>query len=181
MNRRNGLVCGSILLATMAMPGRAEKRLDPEVHKLAPTIGVYAPDRFRTTLSASLRYEYNMRKSYAFGVSAGAVNVSQEYFADAGMGAPEQGEAFSIFYYGRFLKTAPMGPFTRYGILGFGITRQHSESNITGEIGAGLRIPWTGNYTMDLEVNDYIFPSDHVDGFFINNNMEVSLGISFFL
>jgi hypothetical protein len=181
MNKFAQWISALFMVVGLATPSRAEKKLEPNVHKITPTLGVYAPDRFRTTLSASFRYEYNMQKSYSFGISAGAVNVSQEYFADAGMGAPEQGDPFSIFYYGRFMKYGLMGPFTRYSILGFGITRQHSESNLTAEVGLGVKFPWSEKNTLEFEINDYIFPSDHVDGFYINNNIEISLGVAFYL
>ena len=98
-----------------------------------------------------------------------------------GIPLPEQGSSSVLHYDGRFSYAFPVGTVIPYGTVGLGVTRQHSESNLTLSFGIGTRVPIGKKAYMRYEINDNIFTSCKGNTSFTNHNLEFALGISFFL
>jgi len=159
----------------------AKAQFDSRVHELYPFLGLYAPDRFESSLALGIRYEHHFDDRLSLGASVGFAKAGQEFFQEAVGVAAEQGSATVIFYNGRVTHTFPMGAVIPYGVIGLGVTRQHSESNLTISLGIGTKIPIGRITYLRYEVNDYIFSSGEDNTSYTNHNLEFSVGISFYL
>ncbi|NIR51626.1 outer membrane beta-barrel domain-containing protein [candidate division KSB1 bacterium] len=152
-----------------------------QVHELYPFIGVYAPDRFQNSIALGVRYEQHLDDRWSFGATLGFAKAGQEFFQRALGAAPEQGSSTVIFYHGRVTYDFPFGGVTPYTVGGLGVTRQHSESNLTLSLGFGTKFPIGERTRLRYEFNDHIFTSGENNTAWTNNNLEFSVGISFYL
>ncbi len=151
------------------------------VHELFPFAGLYAPDRFQHSIALGVRYEYHFDARLSLGATLGFAKAGQDFFQKALGAAPEQGSSTVIFYNGRVTRTFPFRGVVPYGVLGLGVTRQHSESNLTISMGIGTKFPIGARTYMRFEFNDHIFTSGQGNTSWTNNNLEFATGISFFL
>ncbi len=168
-----------IAFISIAIPGFAQNK--PLVHELYPMIGFYAPDRFQNSFTGGIRYAYHFDRNFSLGASIGFAKAGQEYYRKVGLAAPEQGSSTVIYYNGRATRSFLVRSILMYGILGLGVTRQHDESNFTVSVGMGSKLPlWSKTY-LRYEFIDHIFTSGQKNTAWTNNNLEFSVGISFFL
>ncbi len=151
------------------------------VHELFPFAGFYAPDRFQNSITLGVSYEHHFDERFALGGMLGIAKAGQDFIQKAGLAAPEQGSSTVIYYNGRLTHSFPFGGVTPYAIAGLGVTRQHSESNLTFNIGVGTKFPIGRTTYLRYEINDYIFSSGQDNTAWTNNNLEFSFGVSFFL
>lgn len=151
------------------------------VHELFPFAGLYAPDRFQNSIALGVRYEYHFDARLSLGATLGFAKAGQDFFQKALGAAPEQGSSTVIFYSGRVTRTFIYRGVIPYGTLGLGVTRQHSESNLTISPGAGVKFPVGARTYLRFEINDHIFTSGQGNTSWTNNNLEFAAGISFFL
>lgn len=151
------------------------------VHELFPFIGFYAPDRFQNSYAVGVRYEHNLDRQWSFGATVGFAKAGQTFFQRAIGAAPEAGSATVIYYNGRVTRTLYYAGVIPYAVGGLGITRQHSESNLTLNLGLGTKFPMGDVTYLRFELNSYIFRSGRDNTAWTNNNLEMSVGISFFL
>lgn len=151
------------------------------VHELFPFLGLYAPDRFQSSMTVGVRYENHLSQRFAFGGTIGFAKAEQKFFQQAVGLAVEQGSATVIFYNGRIAYGFPLASVIPYLTAGLGVTRQHSESNLTVSLGVGTKIPVGEKTYLRWEMNDHIFSSGQDNTAWTNNNLEFSAGISFFL
>ncbi len=168
-----GLLLGTGSHLTAAPPQR--------VHELFPFVGLYAPDRFQNSLTIGVRYEHHFDRNWSLGGTLGFAKAGQEFFQQALGAAPEQGSATVVFYSGRLTRTYFFRGIVPYGTLGLGVTRQHSESNLTVSLGLGAKFPVGRNSYLRFEFNDHIFRSGSGRTAWTNQNLEFSAGLSFFL
>ncbi|MFQ5637935.1 MAG: outer membrane beta-barrel protein, partial [bacterium] len=152
-----------------------------EVHELYPFMGVYAPDRFQNSFAVGIRYEHHVDNRLSLGATLGFAKAGQEFVQQALGAAPEQGSSAVIFYSGRVTHIFPFGRIIPYVVAGLGVTRQHSESNLTLSLGFGAKFPIGERTYLRYEFNDHIFTSGENNTAWTNNNLEFSAGISFFL
>lgn len=150
-------------------------------HELFPFIGFYAADRFQNSLTLGVTYEHHFDDRFALGGSVGIAKAGQNFIQKAGLAAPEQGSATVIYYNGRLTHSFPFGGVTPYAIVGFGVTRQHSESNLTFNLGVGTKFPIGRTTYLRYEINDFIFSSGQDNTSWTNNNLEFAFGVSFYL
>ncbi|HEX9654858.1 MAG TPA: outer membrane beta-barrel domain-containing protein [bacterium] len=151
------------------------------VHELYPFVGLYAPDRFQNSITLGVRYEYHFDARLSLGATLGFAKAGQDFFQKALGAAPEQGSSTVIFYNGRLTRMFPFRGVIPYGVLGLGVTRQHSESNLTVSLGMGIKFPIGARTYIRFEMNDHIFASGQGNTSWTNNNIEFAGGISFFL
>lgn len=179
------VVCLLILPASLLVAQDAPKRLKqpkaPSRHELFPFAGVYAPDRFQSSVNIGFRYDYHFADHLALGASVGFAKAGQTFFQQVGIAAPEQGSANVLYYNGRISFYRAFGRAIAYLVGGVGVTRQHSESNLTGSIGVGTKFPVGRIIYLRYEVNDHIFRSGKDATAWTNNNLEVAVGLSFSL
>jgi len=168
-----------LFLLAAASVGSAQN--SQPVHELFPYTGFYAPDRFQNSLNFGVRYEYHFERRLSFGATLGFASAGQDYFQQLGLPAPEQGSSTVIYYNGRVTHSRPIGSVIPYVTAGLGVTRQHSESNLTLSIGIGTKFPIGKTTYLRYEINDHIFSSGQGNNSWTNNNIEVALGVSFFL
>jgi len=168
-------------IITLSMAGHANAQVSSKVHELYPFLGLYAPDRFESSIAFGVRYEHHFDYRLSLGASVGFAQAGQEFFQNAVGFAAEQGSSTVIFYNGRITHTFPVGQVIPYGVVGLGVTRQHSESNLTISLGLGTKIPVGERTYLRWEMNDHIFSSGQDNTSHTNNNLEFSVGISFFL
>jgi outer membrane beta-barrel protein len=151
------------------------------VHELFPFLGLYAADRFQNSIALGVRYEHHFDARLSLGATLGFAKAGQDFFQKALGAAPEQGSSTVIFYSGRVTRIFPYRGVVPYGTLGLGVTRQHSESNLTLSLGAGTKFPIGARTYLRFEINDHIFKSGQGNTSWTNNNIEFATGISFFL
>ncbi len=176
--RRNLLLLSHLVALGLCPSLAAQPATDHEIFLFS---GFYAPDRFQNSLALGLRYEHHFDERLAFGAALGFAKAGQDFFQQAGLAAPEQGSSTVIYYNGRVTHSHPFGAVIPYLVAGLGITRQHSESNLTFNIGLGTKFPIGRSTFLRYEINDYIFSSGQGNTSWTNNNLEISLGISFYL
>lgn len=169
------------LLLFLAISTAAFAQRSQPVHELFPYTGFYAPDRFENSLNLGIRYEYHFDRLLSFGATLGFANAGQDYVQELGLPAPEQGSSTVIYYSGRVTRTHPIGRVIPYATAGLGVTRQHSESNLTVSLGIGTKFPIGKTTYLRYEINDHIFSSGQDETSWTNNNIEFALGVSFFL
>lgn len=150
-------------------------------HELFPFGGFYAADRFQNSLTFGVRYDHHFHDKFSLGATIGFAKAGQEFFQNAVGVAPEQGTSTVIFYNGRVTKSFPVGSVIPYFAGGLGITRQHSESNLTLSLGFGAKFPLGEKTFLRYEINDHIFTSGRDNTAWTNNNLEFAFGVSFFL
>lgn len=170
-----------LLLVNAGLCSRASAQSAPLVHELYLSLGLYAPDRFQNSISASVRYEYHFDPKFSLGAAVGFAKAGQDFFQKVGLAAPEQGSSTVIYYDGRVTQAFPVGQVIPYAVAGLGITRQHSESNLTITLGIGTKIPIGERSFLRYEINDHIFSSGQGNTSWTNNNLEFSAGFSFYL
>ncbi len=151
------------------------------VHELFPFGGLYAPDRFQNSLCIGVSYEHHFDHRLSLGATIGFAKAGQDFFQKALGAAPEQGSSTVIFYNGRVTHAFPVGKVIPYGVFGLGVTRQHSESNLTFSLGIGTKFPIGEKTYLRYEINDHIFSSGQGNTSWTNNNLEFAVGISFYL
>lgn len=151
------------------------------VHELFPFVGLYAADRFQNSLALGVRYEHHVDGRLSLGATLGFAKAGQNFFQKALGAAPEPGSSTVIFYSGRVTRAFPYRGVAPYATLGLGVTRQHSESNVTISPGMGVKFPIGARTSVRLEINDHIFTSGRGRTSWTNNNIEFAAGISFFL
>jgi outer membrane beta-barrel protein len=151
------------------------------VHELFAFGGLYAPDRFQSSLCIGVSYEHHFDHRLSLGATIGFAKAGQDFFQKALGAAPEQGSSTVIFYNGRVTRAFPVGKVIPYGVVGLGVTRQHSESNLTFSLGIGTKFPIGEKTYLRYEINDHIFSSGQNNTSWINNNLEFAVGISFYL
>lgn len=151
------------------------------VHELFPFIGLYAPDRFQSSMTVGVRYENHLNPRFSFGGTLGFAKAEQKFFQQAVGLAAEQGSATVVFYNGRVAYGFPISNVVPYLTAGLGVTRQHSESNLTLSLGIGTKVPLGEKTHLRWEMNDHIFSSGQANTSWTNNNLEFSVGFSFFL
>ncbi len=151
------------------------------MHELFPFTGFYAPDRFQNSLNLGVRYEYYFDDRLSMGAAIGFARAGQEYYQQVGLAAPEQGSSAVIYYNGRVTHSIPLGKVIPYAVVGLGVTRQHSESNLTFSIGIGTKFPIGKTTYLRYEISDHIFSSGNNETSWTNNNIELAVGVSFFL
>lgn len=167
----------ALLLA--ASPGWTQN--SGRTHELFPYLGFYAPDRFENSFSIGVRYEHHFDRRLSLGGSIGFASAKQDFFQKAVNIKPEQGSSTVIYYNGRLTHAFPFGPVVPYLVVGLGVTRQHSESNLTFTVGFGTKFPVGKRTFLRYEFNDHIFSSGQDNTAWTNNNLEFSAGISFYL
>ncbi len=150
-------------------------------HELYPHTGLYAADRFQNSLNLGVVYDYHFDRRLSMGASFGFARAGQEYVQKVLSAAPEQGSSTVLYYNGRITYAVPFGKIIPYGITALGVTRQHSESNLTFSLGIGTKFPIGKTTYLRYEINDHIFSSGKDNTSWTNNNMEFSIGVSFFL
>ncbi len=178
MKTRKVIFC---LLVSFSLVGTAFAQHGGSVHELYPFTGFYAPDRFQNSLNFGIRYEHHFDARLSLGATVGFAHAGQDYFQKVGLAAPEQGSSTVIYYSGRVTHTRPIGRVIPYGTVGLGVTRQHSESNLTFSVGIGTKFPIGKSTYLRYEINDHIFSSGQGNTSWLNNNIEFAVGISFFL
>ncbi len=151
------------------------------VHELYPVVGLYAADRFQNSFAGGIRYDYHFDRRFSLGASIGFAKAGQDYFQKVGLAAPEQGSSSVLYYNGRVTQAFPVGSVTPYGVIGLGVTKQHSESNFTVTLGIGTKIPLGKKIYLRYEFSDHIFSSGQNNTAWTNNNLEFSVGLSFYL
>jgi outer membrane beta-barrel protein len=144
-------------------------------------MGIYAPDRFQSSFTGGFRYEHHFDQRFSLGAGIGYARAEQGYFQQIGIPLPEQGTATVLHYDGHFSYAFPVGTVIPYGNVGLGVTRQHSEANLTLTFGIGTRVPLGQKTYLRYEMNDHIFTSGKDNTSWTNHNLEFTLGISFFL
>ncbi|MFQ5603760.1 MAG: outer membrane beta-barrel domain-containing protein [bacterium] len=178
MNNRIGYL--TILILQLFWDSLFGQNISRE-HELFPFVGFYAPDRFQNSLTLGVRYENHLDRRFAFGATVGFAKAGQDFFQKAVGAAAEQGSATVIFYDGRLTYAMRMNEVIPYGVFGLGVTRQHSESNLTLSLGVGIKFPAGEKSYWRFEINDHIFSSGQGNTSWTNNNLEISGGISFYL
>jgi len=54
------------------------------VHELFPFLGLYAPDRFQSSMTVGVRYENHLSQRFAFGGTIGFAKAEQKSFSPMG-------------------------------------------------------------------------------------------------
>jgi len=170
-----------VIVASLGLSIPMEAQNVLRVHELYPFVGLYAPDRFQSSFSVGVRYEHHFDQRLSLGGTIGFAKAGQDFFQKIGFAAPEQGSSTVIFYNGRVTQSFPVGTVIPYVAVGLGVTRQHSESNLSFNIGVGTKIPLGKKTFLRYEFNDHIFSSGQDNISWTNNNLEFAVGISFYL
>jgi outer membrane beta-barrel protein len=150
-------------------------------HEMYLHTGFYAADRFQNSLNIGIAYDFHFASRFSMGASFGFARAGQEYIQKVLSAAPEQGSSAVIYYNGRITHSVPFGKIVPYSIIALGVTRQHSESNLTFSLGLGTKFPIGRTTYIRYEINDHIFSSGKDNTAWTNNNLEISIGVSFFL
>jgi outer membrane beta-barrel protein len=150
-------------------------------HEIVPFIGMYAPDRFETSFSLGLRYFYRIDSRFGVGATFGIATAKQDYVEKVTRFRPDLGSDTVVYYTARMTQTFFAGPTEPYMIFGLGLTRQHDESNFTFSLGGGTRVRLTEKLVMRYELIDNIFSSGTNETSYTANNLEILVGVGFFL
>ncbi len=150
-------------------------------HELVPIIGLYAPDRFETSFSIGLRYFYKIDSRLGVGASFGIAKAKQDYLEKVTLIRPDLGGDMVLYYNARLTQTFFNGATEPYLVFGLGLTKQHDESNFTFSLGGGTRVRLSRKLTMRYELIDNIFSSGTKNASYTANNLEILVGVGFFL
>lgn len=170
-----------LFIINLGMGTSTYAQTSARVHELFPFAGFYAPDRFQNSLALGVRYEHHFDERLSLGATIGFAKAGQDFFQQVGLAAPEQGSSTVIYYNGRVTHSLPVGRVIPYAVVGLGVTRQHSESNLTFSLGIGTKFPIGTKTYLRYEINDHIFSSGQDNTSWTNNNLEFAVGISFYL
>jgi outer membrane beta-barrel protein len=150
-------------------------------HELAPFIGMYAPDRFETSLSFGVRYHYRIDSRFGVGATFGIASAKQDYVEKVTRFRPDLGGDGVMYYTARMTQTFYNGATEPYMVIGLGLTRQHDESNFTFSLGGGTRVRLSSKLALRYELIDNIFSSGTNETSYTANNLEIIVGVGFFL
>lgn len=171
----------SIIMVVLTTNMNLFAQMSSREHELYAHTGFYAADRFQNSLNLGVAYDYHFDPRFSMGASLGFARAGQEFVQKVLSAAPEQGSSTVIYYNGRITYAVPFGKIIPYGITALGVTRQHSESNLTFSLGIGTKFPIGKTTYLRYELNDHIFSSGKGNTSWTNNNLEFSIGVSFFL
>jgi len=150
-------------------------------HEFAPFIGMYAPDRFETSFSFGARYYYKIDSRFGVGATFGISKAKQDYIEKVTRFRPDLGSDTVVYYTARMTQTFFTGATEPYMVFGLGLTRQHDESNFTFSIGGGTRVRLSNKLALRYELIDNIFSSGTNETSYTANNLEILVGVGFFL
>jgi outer membrane beta-barrel protein len=150
-------------------------------HELVPFIGMYAPDRFETSFSFGVRYHYRIDSRFGVGATFGIASAKQDYVEKVTRFRPDLGSDRVMYYTARMTQTFSSGAAEPYMAIGLGLTRQHDESNFTFSLGGGTRIRLSDKLALRYELVDNIFSSGTKGTSYTANNLEILVGVGFFL
>lgn len=150
-------------------------------HEFAPFIGMYSPDRFETSFSFGVRYYYRIDSRFGVGATFGVASARQDYVAKVTRFRPDLGGDTVMYYTARMTQTFYSGAAEPYMVFGLGLTRQHDESNFTFSIGGGTRVRLSNKLALRYELIDNIFSSGTNETAYTANNLEILVGVGFFL
>jgi len=150
-------------------------------HEFAPFIGMYAPDRFETSISLGVRYYYKIDSRFGIGATFGIASAKQDYVEKVTRFRPDLGGDRVVYYSARMTQTFYNGAAEPYLVFGLGLTRQHDESNFTFSLGGGTRVRLSNKLSLRYELIDNIFSSGANETSYTANNLEVMVGVGFFL
>lgn len=171
------LMTGFVLFTSMNAAAQGGGRN----HEFAPFIGMYAPDRFETALSFGARYYYKIDSRFGVGATFGISKAKQDYIEKVTRFRPDLGSDTVVYYTARMTQTFYTGATEPYMVFGLGLTRQHDESNFTFSIGCGTRVRLSNKLALRYELIDNIFSSGANETSYTANNLEILVGVGFFL
>lgn len=170
----------SLLAVSFTSPFAQQRRLLPE-HELAPFLGVYAPDRFETSLAFGARYFYNMDRRTSFGAIIGFAHARQNFLRQASSVAVVPGSS-RVWYHGaRATRTLLLGRVEPYLIGHLGLTKLYDQNSFTFGLGLGTRIFAQRKFSLRYEFNNYIFSSGRGLSKWTNKNVEISFLLGYYL
>lgn len=177
---RRTLVITFMLLNTLPTFSQTKKKASQ--HELAPFVGVYAPDRFETSLAFGVRYYYQIDRVYTAGAVLGFASASQDYLRKTSNFVPVGGSEKVIFNAARLSRTLLIRtPVQPYLVAQLGLTRLHDENNLTIGLGLGTRVMYTNNLNLRYEIIAHIFRSGIDNTSWTNSNIEIAFALGFYL
>lgn len=164
------------------LQGFAQSKKSARLHELAPFAGIYAPDRFETSLAFGVRYYYRINRVYAAGAVLGFAHAKQDYLRKTSNFVPVAGSDRVIYngarLYRSFLIRTPVQP---YLIFQLGLTHLLDENNLTFALGLGTRIMYSNNMSLRYEILAHLFRSGVDNTAWTNKNIEIAFAFGFYL
>ena len=154
----------------------------PKLHELAPYVGVYAPDRFETSLAFGVRYYYRISRFYAAGGVLGFAHARQSYLRKTSNFVPVAGSDRVLYNGVRLYRTLLLRtPVQPYLIAQLGLTRLLDENNLTVALGLGTRIMYSKNMNLRYEIVTHFFRTGVGNTAWTNKNIEIAFALGFYL
>ena len=160
----------------------SQTRNSPQQHELAPFVGIYAPDRFETSLAFGVRYYYRIDRVYTAGAVLGFANAKQDYLRKTSNFVPAAGSERVLFNAVRLYRTLLIRtPVQPYLMTQLGLTRLYDENNLTFGFGLGTRVLYSKNMNFRYEMILHFFKSGVDNAAWTNKNIEIAFAFGFFL
>ncbi|MCG3118409.1 MAG: hypothetical protein ALAOOOJD_00609 [bacterium] len=173
---------GTFLFVMFAMPSASHSQTKPaSIHEITPFLGMYAPDRFETSVAIGVRYYYQIDKRYSVGGIVGFARAKQDFLRNTN-GLNLLPGSNQVFYHGARATYAFLnGKVEPYGLAHLGLTRLYDENSFTFGWGIGTKVRLNPNVVLRYEFLNYIFSSGRDNNTWTNKNIEVSLGLGYSL
>lgn len=172
----------TLLILTTSVQAQTPKRKRAKPHELAPFAGLYAPDRFETSLAYGVRYFYRLNKRNSAGAVIGFAKAGQDFFRKSINLAPVAGSDRVIFHAARFMRTMIVrSRIQPYLATQLGLTRLHDEYNMTLGFGLGTRVITKKKTTWRYEIMSHFFRSGVDTSSWTNKSIEIAFALGFYL
>lgn len=179
------LLCGIAILLPLRQAGaQAQKpaQRPAQQHELAPFAGIYAPDRFETSLAFGLRYYYRLDRLHTAGLVLGFASAKQDYLRQTLNATATSGSERVIFHAARLTRTLLLRtPVQPYLTAQLGLTQIHDENNFTLGFGLGTRVLYARDINFRYEILAHIFRSGVDNTAWTNANIEIAFALGFHL
>ncbi len=159
----------------------AQQRRFPPEHELAPFVGIYAPDRFETSIAFGVRYFYNLDRRTSFGAVLGFAHARQNFLRQASTVTLVPGSERVLYHGARAARTLFLGRVEPYIIGHIGLTKLYGQNSFTFGLGLGTRIFAQRKFALRYEFNNYIFSSGRGINKWTNKNIEISFMLGYYL
>jgi hypothetical protein len=159
----------------------AQQRRFPPEHELAPFIGMYAPDRFETSVAFGVRYFYNIDRRTSFGAILGFAHARQRFLRQTSSVVAVPGSERVYFHGARATRTLLTGRVEPYLLGHIGLTKLYGQNSFTFGLGLGTRIFAQRKFALRYEINSYIFSSGRDINKWMNRNIEISFLLGYYL
>jgi outer membrane beta-barrel protein len=169
-----------------------ESKIDSQDFEIAAYVGFLAIENFNTDIVVGIKLGYHISEDFFVQASYGTSDAGETSFEKLSGGAPLLTEeerqleyylvslGFNLLPGEAFLSDATTYNTVFYLTGGVGTTTFAGEDRFTIEYGAGYRVLFADNLSIDVEMRNLVFNMDIFGSVESTNNLEFTVGLNLF-